>query len=536
MKNHIGITQTPQGIHFAEGVYDFYPEDCTQRYCYFCNNDEGIKTIAFDLADKQDFTMSGDNAKLLFHGRISPIVASRCKNLVIQGITIDFEDCFVTDADLVEQADGIAWLRLYGPHSVENGRIVFTHDFYDNLSHRLRFAAYDVEKKELRPEMPQFQILNENVLMRQDGLVGLHYEFSPECGRHFIIRHEDRLCPAIVIDDCKDVALNDVCIHHAAGMGVLAQCCDGVALNRVTVKPNGRRVSVSDDAVHFVECRGNLAILGCELSDTMDDSINVHGIYRPLKCRLIGAPFMYLDTGHFQQQGIPGAKSGDTLELMDNATHIPYARVKVQKATRLNKQLTRVDFSEPLPSAWHPGDCARVLEVAHASLTVQNCVLKTLNGRGILASGLKSVLLKDNVIHTSGAGIFVSGGATYWYETGPVDSLEIVGNTLNNCCYNSYASTREPLAVFPELPVLSDDFYYHGTIRIADNRFVTSKRTVISILSAESVTCTGNTLQLDQTYDWKPVDRQGYYFNTDSTKWIATKHCYSVSLDNPEFD
>ena len=112
-------------LYFPPGEYHFYPEGCSRKYCWFSNNDEGIKTIAILLDSVDDFTISGKDALLIFHGRISPLAAFNCRNLKVEGLRVDFADSFVSDADLVCRENGIAWFRLPGQHKVVNGKIVF---------------------------------------------------------------------------------------------------------------------------------------------------------------------------------------------------------------------------------------------------------------------------------------------------------------------------------------------------------------------------------------------------------------------------
>ena len=57
-------------IHFSSGKYEFFPEGCSQRYCWFSNNDEGVKTIALDLLFLENLTITGENTELYFHGRM----------------------------------------------------------------------------------------------------------------------------------------------------------------------------------------------------------------------------------------------------------------------------------------------------------------------------------------------------------------------------------------------------------------------------------------------------------------------------------
>ena len=52
---------------------------------------------------------------------------------------------------------------------------------------------------------------------------------------------------------------------------------------------------MSDDALHITDCRGKLRIANCRLSGTLDDSINVHGVFRKLKSRIPGGKMYYLN-------------------------------------------------------------------------------------------------------------------------------------------------------------------------------------------------------------------------------------------------
>lgn len=521
-------------ICFQPGRYEFFPENCSRRYCWFSNNDEGIKTIALALRDRKDFRISGERTEFCFHGRISPLAAENCTRLSIRGITIDFEDSFVSDADVVRRDGKLCWLKIGGKHRFENGRLHFSEDFCDNLSGQLVISSFDPEKQELVWNDRGVQIPNRGLLER-DGLIGIPDLSDRILSDALVIRHEARLCPGLVFDRCQDVQLEDITIHHAAGMGVLAQLCRNVSLKNVRVIPRGRRASVSDDAVHFSECRGKLSLEDCILTGTLDDSFNAHGIYRPLKMRIPGGRFYYLDSGHFQQQGLPGAFPGDTLELVKNDTGKPYARIKLKEARLLNKSITQVIPEEELPPEWKPGDCARVLESASAELLIRRCTFRPLCGRGALVSGVKKAVISGCAFHTSGAAVFVAGDTGFWYEAGPVGEMVLENNFFDNCCYRKYSSTREQVAVFPELEKLEDGFFYHGEIRLMNNRFRSARRPQILMLSVSRAVLQNNSFEEDRTYPFDPPAETTYSFAEKDSPWAVFRHCKAVIRENNTF-
>jgi hypothetical protein len=377
---------------------------------------------------------------------------------------------------------------------------------------------------------PAVVAANQDVV-EKDGLFGLPDKLFPPDAAAFVIRHEIRICPCIVIDGCKDVTVRQVTMHHSAGMGLLFQDSENLEVGQVKVLPHGRRVAVSDDAIHMVDCRGYLAITGCELRATLDDSINVHGIYRPLRNRFPGDDFFYLDTGHFQQLGLRGARSGDTLELIKNDTHIPYARLKVREAQVINKAMTRIIFADPVPPEYRPGDTARIVEVSEAEVVIRDCILSPLNGRGVLVSGVKNAEISNCRIHSGGAGVFVSGGVAFWYESGPVEHLVVRNNIFDNCNYKNTAATSEPVSVYPELDKMPENFFYHGTVEVVDNHFVAADRPLIAMRSVRKAVCRGNTVEKSTLYRFERPRDAGYHFTDELAEITAFQHCGEIDCD-----
>ena len=108
-------------------------------------------------------------------------------------------------------------------------------------------------------------------------------------------------------------------VHHAAGMGFLAERCENVTLKRFDVTPSpgtGRRSSAAADAAHFVNCGGKVALEGCRFENQLDDGLNVHGFLcrwcaagrARAACCWTGATRM--------QRGVQLAREGDVLALM----------------------------------------------------------------------------------------------------------------------------------------------------------------------------------------------------------------------------
>ena len=74
-----------------------------------------MKRIAFCLENLKDFTIRGNNTKLLFSGFMSAFSLSNCSDIKIEGISIDYVHPFVSEGKIVDAGTG--WYELKFPDS-----------------------------------------------------------------------------------------------------------------------------------------------------------------------------------------------------------------------------------------------------------------------------------------------------------------------------------------------------------------------------------------------------------------------------------
>ena len=84
--------------------------------------------------------------------------------------------------------------------------------------------------------------------------------------------------------------MQNVKVHYAEGMGLLAQLCENITLDEFSVCLRGdkdpRYFTTQADATHFSSCRGKIDSRNGLYEGMMDDAINVHGTYLKIKQRL----------------------------------------------------------------------------------------------------------------------------------------------------------------------------------------------------------------------------------------------------------
>jgi len=477
---------------FPPGTYDFHEAGATERYAFISNNDSGCKRVVFALDGLEDFTLEGTGAQFVFHGRINPFLAGRCRGLTLRGFSVDFARSFITPGDVL--AVGTDWMALQLPadasYRIHDGRIDFFEDPRVAPRPYINFMEYDTARREVRHDTTDCYFTNcareiEPGKVRFEGV-----ERPPRADATVVMKHELRAHPAIALDECRDVRIEQVTIHHSCGMGVIAQNCADLTLAgfRVTLPPGSDRlVSTSDDATHFVNCRGHILMENCVFEHHWDDATNVHGIYRRLRRRGVGQPFLFLEAGHYQQLGVEIAAPGETLEFVDRNTLLTYHEAKVKAIMPLTPQITRVEFYGALPDRFRDGDAAASLDRT-PSLTVRNCVVRNNKPRGLLVTTPQNVLIENNRFHTAGAAIYISGDANFWFESGGVKNVVIRGNTFDNCNYMKNATGRAVIDIAPEIaPEYRSAGNYHGCVRIEQNVFRTFQPGDRGLIQAHSI-------------------------------------------------
>lgn len=144
-----------------------------------------------------------------------------------------------------------------------------------------------------------------------------------------------------------NTTLQNVKIHYAEGMGLLAQLCENITLDGFNVCLRGesdlRYFTTQADATHFSGCKGVIVSQNGLYEGMMDDAINVHGTYLKVIKRLDDTTLVgrYM---HNQAWGFDWGYQGDsvqfirseTMEIIDGVNHIvsirPYDKEAVQGA------------------------------------------------------------------------------------------------------------------------------------------------------------------------------------------------------------
>ena len=478
------------------------------------NNDHGYQRIAFPLEDRRNVTIDGQGSELIFHGRMTPFTLDRCSQVTIRNFTIDYDRPFFSQGEIVAASENHVDLRIDRenyPWRIEEERLVFTGPYWDGGDYRwvMLFVQFDPRTRAMVPNARYYlgkffsvahidkglddltiQLTASEVA---DGVVRLSGSFGPELlpGNYLTIQHELRTNPGVFITDCDGVTLENVILHHAGAMGIIAQLSRDLTLRRVQARPregSDRLISVNADATHFLNCEGRIVMEDCVFENMLDDATNIHGIYTTV-VQMPAADTVELALGHHQQQGINLYRPGDQVEFTDSQTLQPICTANVRASYMINSRLIEVTFENALDGMVRLGAAADNITRMPA-VEIRRCRTGHNRPRGFLVSSHRRMLIEENTFYNSSSAIWVSGDATCWYESGPVHDLVIRNNRFLEC---GYGDGEFPITIAPEIHALVEGgACYHRNITIEDNEFQTRDGRILRARSVEGLIVRGN--------------------------------------------
>ncbi|GHT59575.1 alpha-1,3-galactosidase B [Spirochaetia bacterium] len=493
---------------FPKGRYDFWPHHCIERD-YFESNTEDInpKRLAILIENKDGLTLDGGGGEFVFHDRMQPFTIDNSRTITLCNLSIDWDIPLLAQAKVVQITDTYADLQINAyesPYVIENGKIFFTGEGWK--SGWWGTVEFDGETKNaVTADRDLFEGYRAEALSKE--LLRLHgvFKSGPRKGSLLVLRHSKRDHAAVFIIDSKNITLEDMRIHHCAGLGILSQYAEDLHFANVHCIPNearGRILSGHDDGLHFSNCRGTVSVDNCSFHALMDDPINVHGtavrVIERMSDTVLRCKFM-----HHESLGLHWARAGEQVGFIKNETMQTIGLGIVQSFKVLDTELFELSFETALPKEVAPGD-ALENRTWTCDVSIKNSRFKSCRARGILISTPGKVVIENNVFESHGAAILIPGDANNWYESGAVKDVLITKNIFKAPCLTfMYQFCEGIISIMPEIPQKTAETPpFHRNIIIRDNEFHPFDYPVLYALSVEGIEFSGN--RLIRSHEFKP--------------------------------
>lgn len=468
-------SNTPTEIKFEKAVYHFYPEKGLEMFTRISNHGSWLVTTAFPIFNMKNVKIDGQGSTFIFHGRMIPFMVDNSENINIKNLTIDWEIPFnseglVIASDPVNKTFDIQISNKY-PYEIRNGQLIFLKENYEHgigqsilfdpvkvgvtfqteeytslttktkvsVQNGLKSIAYKYPVDPKAPEQSRIGF-QDKLLVKQlkPGLVRIynHSKMLPPIGQILVMKGDqsvNRIAPAIRINDTKEFLLENVIINHAGGMGFLAENSENITLDKLIIVPsNGRMISTTADATHFVGCRGQVTIKNSTFQNMLDDGVNIHGAYQVVQ-DILDDYSVGVRMGHFQQQSFCIGRTNDTLGIVRLAdSFFAVKKLSIKKIEERNGRYQIITFNEKIPADLKAGDYLENID-AYPEVLIQNCTISKNRARGLLLSTPKKTVVENCIFGTEMEAILLAVESGFWYESGSVLDLTIRNNTFNDC-------------------------------------------------------------------------------------------------------
>ena len=440
-------------LHFEKGEYHFYKEGTKSEFFAVSNNSANIKHMVFPLIGMNDITVDGGGSVFVFHEIVFPFMISRSKGVTVKNITVDigmsplvnFKLHGITEKGFYMDID-----RAGSPFFVKNGSICFEREsgvWYGEkhlLSlhaigrHHVQYLATgDCCLREFG-DLPA-RLMKCDVSETSDGIYVKYRDDTPSrCGfgeeNISAIIDGGRSVDVVCIDRSEDITVAAITVSRGIGMGIIGQLSKNILIDSLSTDCKRRRAgqqSLTADAMHFVNCDGSLEIRNCVISDTMDDAINVHGMYTSLGSA--DGETLNVFIKHREQYHFNPYREGDRLTLIDPDTYNVEAEFIVKSAALDGDRGDRITVKGAFKSGHDRVREGFLVENPDRmpDLHLHHNNFDTFPHNRI--SGAGKIVVEDNVFSNCHAALLCLDLARYWYESGRVRDLVYRNNKLINC-------------------------------------------------------------------------------------------------------
>lgn len=530
-------------LRFPEGRYEFHEKEAAVREYYISNHDQtNPKKVGIALEDMKNLTLDGQGSEFVFHGRMLPVSLLRSENCLLKNFSIDFENPHIAQVKIVENdpQDGIVFEPApWVDYRIAKDSIFEAYGEGWTMRHSWGIA-FDGDTKHLVYNTSDIGCPTKGaseVAPRRIHAPGWK-DARLVPGTVVAMRGWGRPTPGIFLSHDVNTTIENVKVHYAEGMGLLAQLCENITLEKFGVCLKGdadpRYFTTQADATHFSGCKGKIVSCNGLYEGMMDDAINVHGTYlkvvkRVDDCTLVGR-YMHGQSWGFEW-GCPGDEvqfiRSNTMELVGKQNKIISIRPYDKEQTEGAREFL-ITFQEPVDQVINEQSGFGIENLTWTpEVLFSGNVIRNNRARGSLFSTPRKTIVENNLFdHTSGAAILLCGDCNGWFETGACRHVIIRKNRFVNALTNLFQFTNAVISIYPEIPDLKgQQQYFHGGpeggIVIEDNEFETFDAPILYAKSVDGLVFRNNTIKLNTEYKPFHPNRNRFWLERVTNVTIA---------------
>lgn len=487
-------------IVFQKGTYYIDADGCKEHRLYITNTlgdkeldsseTPHLQKVAFYLSKLKNITIDGGNSVFIISGKMTNFVMQHCENITVKNLEIRHACPDMHRLCVKEKSAFHVKFEFDKETTVnfKNGKPYFCGKGF----------SYPADKGASTANwIPLIKQENENYCCRvkhplknalkyketEDGFLAYYLRTKRfDEGDQFYIYNAVRQYVGMFINECKNIALENIHQGFNYSLAVVLQCSENVTIQSCVFAPekgNRRLIASCADFIQASMCKGQITVKDCKFSGAGDDCMNFHGVHFKVCAAQkdkIRVKFM-----HSQTHGFNPFKVGDEIAFIDPKTLLEKARAEVLGSELLNENEIELKLEGEFPT--FVSDCVENI-TACPDVTIEDNEISCIITRGILITTRGKVEIKNNrFVSTAMSGILISDDAMSWFESGMCKDVLIKDNVFEFC-------GDTPILIKPENKAYAGAV--HENIRIIGNAFKAVKDCCIKAHSTNSILIKNN--------------------------------------------
>ena len=473
-------------------IYHVRQDDSFELDGYFCSNsakrDEnptGHRFTPMFLEGRKNITVDGSGASVVIHGKMTSFLFSRCENITVKNLTVDYAVPTMAEFEILENDGGVLTVRINPDilFRVEGNALIWQGEigadgrpYWEDPSNgpyrltRLFDPVSELFSPYLGPKAFTFasiERLDERTLRCTLEDKDLPIPKGRVAQSRNIIRDQ----VGGMFERCRNLSFENLRIRFMHGLGMVCQFCDTVTYKNCDFTPGEGRTNASTaDFFHFSGCRGLLEISGCRARGAQDDFINVHGTHLRIMACDRAEKTMLMRFCHDESWGFQAFEAGDRLEFIRWDTLIPYAETTVTDYEKVSPTDILLHVTD-VPEGVVPGKDVAENASWTSDVRIADCTFGPSAGRGVLCTTRGRVVIENNLFDRNiGAALVVEDDCNFWFESGYTRDITFRNNTVNHCNYQ-IANEASAVQFTPKVMNRNSRAFVHGKLTVEKNRF-----------------------------------------------------------------
>lgn len=473
-------------------IYDVRQDDSFLLAGYYCSNTakkhenpDGTRYTAIYLKNKKNIVIDGNDACVLVHGKMTPMLFDHCENIIVKNLTIDYACPTMSEFKVLSSENGVCDIEInedclfrieeneliWQGEKDKNGKPYWEDNYHGNKRHIKLFDPETFETRDFRRAdliFSKIEILYKNVLR-------VHFENKAvafKTGTIIQTRNIVRDQTGSFFERCKNLEFINLKMKFMHGLGMVSQFCENVSFINCDFTPTEHRtVASTADFFQFSGCRGQIKVQNCKAYGAHDDYINVHGTHLRIVATNDTEKSIVVRFMHDESWGFQAFEVGDELEFIKWDTLKLYYNVKVVDFTRLNDTDIKLILDKDLPQIELDKDVVENVSWT-PDLLVQNCVFGQTAGRGILCTTRGNVVIENNTFFKLwGPALLIEDDCNFWFESGYTREIIFRNNIIDACDFGPTFNGAPTIRYTPKVMDENSKEFVHGKLTLTNNVF-----------------------------------------------------------------